>query len=88
MPYAHDALRTAIRTVSAMEIVLPTLVTEDTSVASLKVVGPGVDPRSQLAPIQNRQQFEKLKGTLADWTDIRRVFRPGNPLIPLVNRDT
>jgi hypothetical protein len=71
-----------------MEIVLPTIVTDDTSVASPKVVGPGVDPRSQLAPIRNRQQFEKLKGTLADWTDIRRASRPGNPLIPLANRDT
>jgi hypothetical protein len=70
-----------------MEMVLPTLVTEETSVASLKVVGPGLDPRSQLAPIQNRQQFEKLKGTFADWTAIRRGLLPGNPLITLVNRD-
>ncbi|WP_230965298.1 aldehyde dehydrogenase family protein [Burkholderia pseudomultivorans] len=34
------------------------------AIVTSKVVGPGLDPRSQLGPIQNRQQFEKVKALI------------------------
>ncbi|MGF6507340.1 aldehyde dehydrogenase family protein [Paraburkholderia sp. 32] len=34
------------------------------AVVQSKVVGPGLDPRSQLGPIQNRQQFDRLKSLI------------------------
>ncbi len=49
-------------------------------IASLAVVDDGMKPGTQIGPVQNRLQFEKLKGFLAEAHEKGKVISGGAPL--------
>ncbi|MBL4826453.1 MAG: aldehyde dehydrogenase family protein [Spongiibacteraceae bacterium] len=57
---------TAVKRVYAHESIYDKLVDALAFIASQVKVGPGSDPESQLGPIQNRAQYEKVLAVLAD----------------------
>jgi acyl-CoA reductase-like NAD-dependent aldehyde dehydrogenase len=84
----------AIKRIYAQEGIYETLCSEIARLADEAVVGDGLDPNTQLGPLQNLAQFEKVKQYLAIGNRDGRIIaggavldRPGYFIRPTVVRD-
>ena len=70
----------AIKRVYAPEEIYDELCNELAALAKAAVVGDGMNPDTQLGPIQNKTQFEKVKGFLEDANANGKVIAGGKAL--------
>ena len=84
----------AIKRVYAHESIYEELCTELAKLAEAAVVGNGLDAGTQFGPLQNKTQYEKVKGFLADAKERGRIIAggtvpdgPGYYIKPTIVRD-
>jgi acyl-CoA reductase-like NAD-dependent aldehyde dehydrogenase len=70
----------AIKRVYAHDSVYDALCNELAALAKRAVVGDGLEEGTQLGPLQNKMQFEKVKGYLEDARERGKVIAGGAPL--------
>jgi acyl-CoA reductase-like NAD-dependent aldehyde dehydrogenase len=70
----------AIKRVYAHESLYEELCAELAKLAESAVVGDGMDPATQIGPVQNKTQFDKVKDYIADGRARGRIIAGGNVL--------
>ncbi|MGA8709126.1 MAG: aldehyde dehydrogenase family protein [Steroidobacteraceae bacterium] len=70
----------AIKRVYVPESMYDAMCAELTRLANAAVVGDGLDPATQLGPIQNKAQFEKVKEFIEDGRTHGKIIAGGKPL--------
>ena len=70
----------AIKRVYVPDALYDAMCDELAALAKAVVVGDGMDPATQMGPLQNKAQYEKVKEFLADATAHGRVIAGGNAL--------
>lgn len=70
----------AIKRVYVPDSLYEAMCAELTELANAAVVGDGLDPATQMGPLQNKAQFEKVKGFLADGHARGKVIAGGKAL--------
>jgi acyl-CoA reductase-like NAD-dependent aldehyde dehydrogenase len=70
----------AIKRIYAHESLYEELCSELATLAEASVVGDGMDPNTQIGPVQNKTQFEKLKEFIADGHARGKIIAGGKAL--------
>jgi acyl-CoA reductase-like NAD-dependent aldehyde dehydrogenase len=70
----------AIKRIYAHESIYEELCGELAKLASSAIVGDGMDPATQIGPVQNKAQFEKVKAYIADGRARGRIIAGGEAL--------
>ena len=70
----------AIKRIYAHESIYEELCSELAKLASNAIVGDGMDPDTQIGPVQNKAQFEKVKDYIADGRARGKVIAGGHAL--------
>ena len=69
----------AIKRVYAHDSIYDALCTELAKLADAAVIGDGVDPNTQYGPLQNKVQFEKVKGYVEEARTRGKIIAGGTP---------